>query len=244
MTVHAPLKPLRELFAPDQPRPVVIFDVDGTLLDKRQEDIYGNLIVRALARQLGQPREKAQALMTEVYHATGNIAGLTRLVPGYTHDHLLAMYTEASLRYRRTLPWHFTSHDGIIFELEKLAQATTALGILTANKLDHVVEVLAFAKFDRHLHPHLTMGSDCAGAHKGHENGYDEINRRIDALFGPDIPRVMVEDSAPNLPAAKRAGFITIHLGEKPVTPQAAPAIDYRFPAGILPALVEMNGGR
>ena len=233
---------LRDLFQPHLPKPVVIFDLDGTLLSLRQEGIYSDLYHRALSRMTGLSLAEAERLLTEAYHATGNgPKGLEQTLEGWTPDHSQRLHRETSLRYRRTLPWHLVPHDDVNAQLERLARRTSALGLLTANTRDHMAEVVAYARFDRHLHAHLTLSLDCAGAHKNQQGGYDEISRRINALYGPETPRIMVEDSAPNLPAAKRAGFRNIHVGTKPVRPEAAASIDDRFPNGILPALREMN---
>jgi beta-phosphoglucomutase-like phosphatase (HAD superfamily) len=236
---------LRQLFQSGQPRPVVTFDLDGTLLE--DETHYGKACCDALSQMAGISYEEAYAKMCEAYYRTGNgIKGLVGVLPGWTNELASECGRRASEVYLASLEHHLPPQIPTLEKLAKLATKTSALCVLTANRKHHAEHVLHVTTLRPLFHDSLVLGSDCTQGHsKLTVESYQILNGRItDALphLPEGTPHVMVEDVAANLPAAKRAEIYTVHMGAKPLNGHAA-AVDFKFDT-LHDVLDEMNGVR
>lgn len=232
---------LRELFQPGLPRPVVVFDLDGVLISDALG--YGDVFYQTLSEISGLPRDIVEPLAHNNYIRTGRgLDGLIDQIEGWTLEKATLCHNQASHTFLTTVLPTIAPHTALSSQLETLATRTAALGLLTANRRHHGETVLNGIAIGHHFTPWLVMGSDCANdKHKNCVDGYAPLLQRIHHL--PHGTRVvMVEDSAPNLTAARMAGIITVHVGDKDHAP-FRDVIDFKFDA-LDDALAEMNGDR
>ena len=215
------------IFSDPKRKPVIIFDFDETLVDT-SKGLYHE-VVTWISANAKISYDEAWGLAVKAYHDHG--CCVTGLSPkfGWDTSHKQRFYDEVPKAFLQNIEQHLVQEPLISEKLAILKERTSALGILTRNTKHYVDTALEFTALTSHFVPELVMGRECVFGHeKTSVEAYQRLRQRTTHLGS--APHVMVEDSAPNLPAAKASEFITVFVGDKPIRDEHRTSIDIKYP--------------
>lgn len=232
---------LAELFEPGKPKPLVIFDLDETLVDTFP-GLSHECYVWA-CREAGIAYEEAERILKEGYLKEGiGIYALCRKMGWPLKETKLRFVKEATDAFLEKLDEHVQPEPSTIQKMHILEGRSATLGVFTANIRSYALKVLSQSSLMPCFQPKFVAGNTCVnGLSKMEIEAYTKYLQRMRHLPA-DTPRIMIEDSAPNLPAAKQAGIYTVHIGPKDYADHVD-SIDFRFDT-LHDVLDEMNGER
>jgi phosphoglycolate phosphatase len=176
---------------------LIVFDLDGTLVDSRRDLADSANAVLAhygcptqaedrIGRMVG---DGAATLVARVFAAAG------REQPPEALDRFLAIYN------RRLLQWT-RPYDGIVEALSMLARRAT-LAVLTNKPLAPAREILAGLDMDRFFPAPLVVGGDGPFPRKPDPAGLRELARHTGAVISEIV---LVGDSVIDFRTARAAG--------------------------------------
>ena len=180
--------------------PVVLFDLDGTLIDS------GPIILASMqhAARTVLGREIPAEELALTIGGQGIVAQMEALDP-YHVDELLEVYKEHNDGLHSTLE----AFDDLHVLVSRLKVEGRRLGIVTAKR--HRTVALALARF-----PALEEGFDVVVAHEDterHKPDPDPVLLAIEKLGGKPTDAAYVGDSPFDIRAAKAAGVFAVAVG-------------------------------
>ena len=187
-------------------RPVLLFDLDGTLADTAPDLCHTMNVILARHGREEVPEARvrhlvgggARLLMERGFKETGEPAGEVQLDQAF--QDFIAYYSEHIADH--TVLW-----PGVLAQLERLAEHGAAMAVCT-NKIESLARQVLEALSLTHFFP-VVIGGDTLPVKKPHPDHLLEAVRRL----GGDAGRaIMVGDSAPDIDAALAAGIPSIAL--------------------------------
>jgi pyrophosphatase PpaX len=180
--------------------PVVLFDLDGTLIDS------GPIILASMrhATRTVLGAEVDEARMRAAIGGPGLVAQMRELDPARVHE-----LVEAYRLHNEPLHEQLEAFEGMLTLLPRLRSRGHVLGIVTAKRRETVE--LAFARFPelREL-TDVLVGADDTERHKPDPEPLLEALRRLDA--DPENA-AYVGDSPFDIRAAKAGGLLAVAVG-------------------------------
>lgn len=185
-------------------RPIIVFDLDGTLADTAQDLIATLNVILAKEGVEQVPLEKARDLIG---------AGARPLIErgfalsgrALSAEHLDSLYQFFLDYYHRNIAVHTVLFDGVEAALDRLRDEGFPLAVCT-NKLEsHAVQLLkALGQHDRFA---FIAGKDTFSIFKPDPRHLTETIRMAGASA---LPAIMVGDSKTDIDTAKAAGIPSI----------------------------------
>ncbi len=184
--------------------PVVIFDLDGTLVDTAP-DLLSSLN-HTVAREGLSPVERedinhlvgqgARVMIEKAYALKGASLSPDRL------DRLLTIFID---HYLATMPGRSQPYPGLIDALDRLTRSGFTLAVCT-NKLERLARpLLAGLNLERRFA--AVTGGDTIGRKKPHP---DHIHATVSLAGGQAGNAIMIGDSKNDIEAARAAGIASI----------------------------------
>ncbi len=194
---------------------LLVFDLDGTLIDSRRDLCTGINLMRQYYGLTPLPLE-----IVSGYVGDGVRTLVSRALQGEVGIDLDEAVQKNSEFYRAHLHDETTLYPGVADGLQKFYDAGHTLALLSNKPLQPCQRLLAHFKLDKLFK--LVMGGDNAPYLKPHPGGLEAIMR--DLNFKPENTW-MIGDSANDLACARQAGvravFVTYGIGQAtPETPE------------------------
>jgi phosphoglycolate phosphatase len=186
------------------PRPIIVFDLDGTLADTAQDLIATLNVILAKEGVEQVPLEKARDLIG---------AGARPLIErgfalsgrALSAEHLDSLYRFFLDHYHHNIAVHTVLFDGVEAALDRLQAEGFPMAVCT-NKLEsHAVQLLkALGQYDRFA---FIAGKDTFPMFKPDPRHLTETIRMAGASA---LPAIMIGDSRTDIDTAKAAGVPSI----------------------------------
>jgi len=183
--------------------PIVLFDLDGTLIDS------GPIIIRSAAHavRVVLGREPDAELIEEVRATIGGpgLVAMMELIDPTHVDELVAAYRVENERLHDSLD----AFDDVLALLPRFRAEGRRIGIVTAKR--RATAQLAFDRFPLLAeHCDLLVGGDETERHKPHP---DPLLHALDRLDAGPASAAYVGDSPFDVRAAKAAGVFAVAVG-------------------------------
>jgi FMN phosphatase YigB (HAD superfamily) len=145
---------------------------------------------------------------------------------GLTMADTLDMFSDMAPFIREAVMPHLVPNPGLLAHLDRLQKQGHTLAILTLGHRDYCLPLIEKLGIHTYIPPQMVFDiSVMEGRVKRHEDTYKHLlKKHLPSHF---TNMFMFEDSMANLLAAKKAGFTTIYIKNKPVPSEVTHAIDY-----------------
>lgn len=208
---------------------LILFDFDDTLaLTERYmaSAFYPRMIELLKPYGLNLTLEEISFKNTELYGRHGSS------MHGWMHElgqdmaFTLKMFADMAPTIREAVMPHLAPNAALISRLHALQAAGHTLAILTLGHREYCLPLIEKLGLHHIFPPHMVFDiSVMEGRLKRNEDTFHHLLKTH--LTADFEHKIMFEDSMANLLAAKKAGFTTVLVKDKPLPPEVSPSIDH-----------------
>jgi phosphoglycolate phosphatase len=200
---------------------LVIFDLDGTLIDSAED----------IALHVGRVYRELKGRDVPADEVKRNIGdGARSLLANFFQGQELEKALERFLQYYISEPViHTKPYEGLVETLEGLKERGILLAVATNKPHDITLEVLKRLKMLHYFDE--VLGADLLPEKKPSPLPLLEIAKRLEV---PPELGLMVGDSENDILAGRRAGMLTAHVRWGYKTPQSPPDYHLNHPKDLL----------